>query len=476
MLRFTLVNLALLIYSISADMHNFSSHPQSQLYKKFLTDIDHRVRPSLNVSIPTDVYVHMHLVSLREIVETQQYYHVNIWMEFSWKDEIRTWDADAYGGVRVIYPNPGDTWLPRVLISNSVAKRDLFSGENAIHIILSDGTTRWYPGDVIYASCTLDLTYFPFDSQVCTLWLIPQNLEWDVNLILVDNKVDTVGYSPNCEWKLDSTTTRKTSIDYDNISLGTLFFDFKFSRRPAFYLINAFAPVCAISLLAPLVFVLPEEGGERASYSVTLLLSLTVFLTSVSGKLPQCSQPLPLIVTYIFVMLIHSSLCVVCTVIQLKFLQRSSHQAAQNERPDELIGANHANQQTPKFSKHASDMLRLHLKENAADNQGSSGARFVGSKSEKLDRAGEYDGVNIHRGVLTTDIIKPNADKEDFINHNSVTYIRITHKFGYLVKLCLNNFNLLMLTLFYISWLAVSAYFVLQYFVEQSEVIKPVAA
>ncbi|RUS88206.1 hypothetical protein EGW08_004038 [Elysia chlorotica] len=321
------------VLNVKADFNH-----SSQLHKKFITDLDHRVRPSLNASIPTDVNVSLHIISLREIVETHQFYMLNIWMEFYWKDEIRQWDPAEHGGVKVIYPYPGDTWIPRVLISNSVEKRDLFSDDHTLHGIFYDGTTRWYPGSVISAGCTLDLTYFPFDSQICTLRFIPQSFEWDVNLVAAQDGINTSGYARNCEWRLESTSIRKTALVYDNLSLGSMYFDFRFSRRPTFYLVNVFAPVAVMSLLAPLVFVLPEESGERVSYSVTLLLSMTVFLSFVSEKLPTCSEPLPLTVTYIFAMLIHSGLCVVCTVFQLRFIQNHKDQAGNQQREDENAG------------------------------------------------------------------------------------------------------------------------------------------
>ncbi|KAK3764155.1 hypothetical protein RRG08_044086 [Elysia crispata] len=429
------VQVALLITVVKTDFNH-----SSELYKKFLSDQDHRVRPALNASIPTDVYVGMHLISLREIVETQQYYLLNVWMEFVWRDEIRQWDPAQYGDVRVIYPNPGDTWLPRVLISNSVEKRDLFSGDYTLHGIFWDGTTRWYPGSVISGACTLDLTYFPFDTQICTLRFIPQAFEWDVNLIASKGSVDTSGYAPNCEWKLESTNSRKMSIPHEGMSLGSIYFDFHFSRRPAFYIINVFAPVILMSLLAPLVFVLPEESGERASYSVTLLLSLTVFLSMVAGKLPTCSQPLPLVVTYIFAMLIHSSLCVVCTVVQLRFIQTNADQAR--------------NQQIADKKACLVDGCPQHEKSGRKDNV---------KEQEDLNTS-LNDHTSITNTILGTDGSPGSGyDGETVYNYKS----------GKLIKSYLKNSNVIMLPFFYISWFVVSFWFFIKFRVEQSKMNEP---
>lgn len=34
-----------------------------------------------------------------------------------------------------------------------------------------DGHVEWYPGGIISASCSLDMTYFPFDKQRCSIYV-----------------------------------------------------------------------------------------------------------------------------------------------------------------------------------------------------------------------------------------------------------------------------------------------------------------
>ena len=435
----------------------------SELYKKLLTDQDHRVRPALNSSAPTDVYVVMHLISLREIVETQQHYMINAWMEFAWKDEIRTWDPAEYGDVRVIYPDPGDSWLPRVMISNSVNKRDLFTVDHTIHSIFWDGGSHWFPGTVISAACILDLTVFPFDSQTCTLHFISQTFDWDVNFIPAQD-IDTSSYSPNCEWSLEFTKVRIQPIAYQNMTLASLYFDFTFGRRLIFYIINVYAPVTLISLLAPLVFVLPEESGERASYSVTLLLSLTVFLSMVSGKLPQCSEPLPIAVVYILAMLIHSGLCVVCTIVQLRLVQNKAGQT-KDQHDDVKTGSDRKNQ-----NNLAASWLGKVQNEDASGNPGLTQEGYIAMK----DNAIEFGDKSIHVNNLTTSAFTatPCGDA-DGGNGSRTAYgtERLTR-----LSLCgLGNSNIALLAFFYISWLAITLYFIIKLSTPKNETSKPLS-
>ncbi|GFN97090.1 neuronal acetylcholine receptor subunit alpha-7 [Plakobranchus ocellatus] len=268
---------------ILAARANFNS--SSLLYTRFLTGIDHRIPPSLNTSNPVEVYVEMNLVSLRDIAEREQYCVLNVWLEFVWRDEIRTWDPADYDGVKIIYPDPQGTWKPRVIVANSVEKRDMFADAYSPLAIFWDGTTHWYPGDMLSVSCSLDLTSFPFDSQVCYIHFIAQIFSWHMHLNPARSVFNTADYIPNGEWDLKSSTIRNDTLLPNNIPFDSLYFEMTFRRKAGFYLINVVVPVMLMSFLSPLVFILPEDSGERASYSVTLLLSLSVFMGMVSSKL-----------------------------------------------------------------------------------------------------------------------------------------------------------------------------------------------
>jgi hypothetical protein len=58
-------------------------------------------------------------------------------------------------------------------------------------------------------------------------------------------------------------------------------------------------PVVFLGLLNILVFLIPAESGERISYSVTVMLAITVFLSSVADSLPKTSSPISLLSYYL---------------------------------------------------------------------------------------------------------------------------------------------------------------------------------
>ena len=63
-----------------------------------------------------------------------------------------------------------------------------------------------------------------------------------------------------------------------------------------------------------MVFLLPQESGERVSFSVTVLLSFAVFLTVIGDNIPKTSSPMPFVCYYVVIVLITSGL-ITCSVI-----------------------------------------------------------------------------------------------------------------------------------------------------------------
>jgi hypothetical protein len=66
-------------------------------------------------------------------------------------------------------------------------------------------------------------------------------------------------------------------------------FTLSLKRKYSYYLMNMILPVIVLALMAPFVFILPVESGEKMGYCLTILLSLSVVMTLVSESIPPTS-------------------------------------------------------------------------------------------------------------------------------------------------------------------------------------------
>ena len=72
-----------------------------------------------------------------------------------------------------------------------------FTSDFRVHL-QSDGTVVWVFGGNVATTCTLDLTYFPFDKQLCTLtienWAYPsEQVLYSICTTILTNQLNADG-------------------------------------------------------------------------------------------------------------------------------------------------------------------------------------------------------------------------------------------------------------------------------------------
>ncbi|TKS69209.1 Neuronal acetylcholine receptor subunit non-alpha-3 GFN-alpha-3 [Collichthys lucidus] len=161
-------------------------------------------------------------------------------------------------------------------------------------IVRWDGTITWTPPASYKSSCTMDVTFFPFDRQNCSMkfgsWTYDGNM---VDLVLVDHYVDRKDFFDNGEWEILNATGVKGSRRDGVYWYPFVTYSFILKRLPLFYTLFLIIPCLGLSFLTVLVFYLPSDEGEKLSLSTSVLVSLTVFLLVIEEIIPSSSKRLP---------------------------------------------------------------------------------------------------------------------------------------------------------------------------------------
>lgn len=149
-----------------------------------------------------------------------------------------------------------------------------------------------------YSLCKVDVTYFPFDKQICRL----QFGSWahnglELNMSGISSEADLSAFVDSVEWELTSVPMVRNVLYYKCCPepYPDVTFYLKMKRKPLFYLMNLVFPCMLISTVACLGFILPPDSGEKVSLEITVLLSLAVFLMVVSETMPPSSETFPYI-------------------------------------------------------------------------------------------------------------------------------------------------------------------------------------
>ncbi len=192
--------------------------------------------------------------------------------------------------------------------------------------LFHDGRVTWILPAIYKSSCSIDVTFFPFDQQNCTMkfgsWTYDRE---KIDLIRTADSADRTDYWESSEWAISSAVATYNLKKYECCSevYPDITYSFIIRRLPLFYTINLIVPCLLISCLTVLVFYLPSGCGEKITMCISVLLSLTVFLLLITEIIPSTSLVIPLIGEYLLFTMIFVTLSIIITVFVLNVHHRS---------------------------------------------------------------------------------------------------------------------------------------------------------
>ncbi|XP_061183337.1 neuronal acetylcholine receptor subunit alpha-6-like [Saccostrea echinata] len=286
------------------------------LYDNLLNNYNKYVRPLTSTSTPVLVNATYSLVGIKEFDEVNGKFSVIGFFTITWIDPRLAWNPWLYNNIYMTELPESKVWIPSLTLVNPYDKiENLAKGLFPVTYVYN-GLAYWSPGDVTSTGCEVDVTYYPFDTQSCSMMLMCWG--YGPSAIITqasDPEIGMAYYSEHGTWEL---VDKKLSTHLDSF-LSYISIDIKMKRRPTFAVINIVLPMVFMLVLNLLVFILPVDGGERVSYAITVLLAIAVFLTLVGDNLPKTSKPTALLSYFLLVDLVLSSLICFFVIIGMSF-------------------------------------------------------------------------------------------------------------------------------------------------------------
>uniref|UniRef100_A0A452G6L1 Neurotransmitter-gated ion-channel ligand-binding domain-containing protein n=1 Tax=Capra hircus TaxID=9925 RepID=A0A452G6L1_CAPHI len=250
-------------------------------------------RPATNVSIPIRVNISFTLSAILEVDAQLQLRTSFLWLNMIWYNPFITWNAKECGGIRKLGMVTKNLWLPDIFQISSL--RSYQTPPVLMAYVNSNGHIKYSKPMRVTSICNLDIFYFPFDEQNCTLTFssfiytvekMVLGMEQDVQEIL--ETTQNIVWSKG-EWVLQSIhqMTKMTDQIVFYMSSGVAI-----RRRPTLYAINLLVHSSFLFTIKALSFYLPVESENHASFKMTLLLGYNVFLLMMNDLLPSSSTSL----------------------------------------------------------------------------------------------------------------------------------------------------------------------------------------
>ncbi|XP_035272940.1 neuronal acetylcholine receptor subunit alpha-3-like isoform X1 [Anguilla anguilla] len=302
-----------------------SSEAEHKLFSVIFSKYNQYIRPVANVSDPVIVQFEVSMSQLVKVDEVNQIMETNLWLRHIWNDYKLRWDPKEFGGVEFIRVPSNRIWKPDIVLYNN-AVGDFQVDDKTKALLRYNGDVTWIPPAIFKSSCKIDVTYFPFDYQNCTMkfgsWTYDKA---KIDLVLIGSTINLKDFWESGEWVIIDAPGYKHDIKYN--CCEEIYPDITYSlyirRLPLFYTINMIIPCLLISFLTVLVFYLPSDCGEKVTLCISVLLSLTVFLLVITETIPSTSLVIPLIGEYLLFTMIFVTLSIVITVFVLNVHYRT---------------------------------------------------------------------------------------------------------------------------------------------------------
>ncbi|VDL73600.1 unnamed protein product [Nippostrongylus brasiliensis] len=308
--------LTLYLLSLQSWHIGFASPDEYRLLSDLRHNYDPYERPVANASEPLVVSVKIYLQQILDVDEKNQVITLVAWLEYQWTDYKLRWQPSEYGGIKDIRVpgNANAIWKPDVLLYNS-ADENFDSTYPVNYVVSHTGHVLQVPPGILKLSCKIDITYFPFDDQMCHLkfgsWTYSGNfIDLRINgpegMNISEQGMDISYYVENGEWNLLGKLWILYHCQFGRIQVG----------------LNLIVPSLLISLMTVLGFTLPPDAGEKITLEITILLSVCFFLSMVADMTPPTSEAVPLIGAFFSCCMLVVSASVVFTVLVLNLHNR----------------------------------------------------------------------------------------------------------------------------------------------------------
>ena len=214
-------------------------------------------------------------------------------------DDLFLWSPNAKLNMQNIYTNPDFNTL-HDSFSNSADEYNQ-GYMPALAMVSHDGHVFWPPIAKLRSTCKIDITYFPFDDQMCFLKLGSWAYDgFQVDVLKREKPIDLSNYVSNGEWELLNVQVLRNVQYYSCCPepYPDVTFSLHMRRRTLYYTYNVIIPCIMLSCLTVLGFWMPPEGGEKVALGLTVLLAYSVFMLLIAENMPATSYYVPLIGEY----------------------------------------------------------------------------------------------------------------------------------------------------------------------------------
>ncbi|ESO83820.1 hypothetical protein LOTGIDRAFT_96295, partial [Lottia gigantea] len=244
------------------------------------------LRPVQNQSMSVMLDLRIEVMSSLEIEEEKLAVEISLLLKFSWFDEFMMWNSSEFPNNKKLFIEREHIWYPRIVFMHQAKGEGIREIGEATWCVDSTGRVNYTFPMFSRTLCDMDILKFPFDVQSCHVMILIQN--YFMEEVEFRNVEVVKHFPPGQKWKLvDGKVSKIIRGGEDRWSVADLVLVVE--RRSTFLVISIIVPLVTVSIMNPMVFLIPGSSGEKISVAVTGLLTYLVYINLVSEVLPKTS-------------------------------------------------------------------------------------------------------------------------------------------------------------------------------------------
>ncbi|EYC37536.1 hypothetical protein Y032_0782g2321 [Ancylostoma ceylanicum] len=301
--------------------HIFSSYNPNlpPVYTKRKENDSRQNQPNKSVILITLMYA-----KLLELSAPRQLMTVIFEYAMTWVDERLSWDPKEYDDIDHIYVLRNNVWIPEITPFDSLEVVETRPDYKQHVPITYQGVASFYTSVVTSVVCPIDVTFFPFDEQNCSMKLLSYSFYSDEmamqNEIFKNLQISGVG---NDEWEVTNILARSeiryNASEADQINEFTFFM----KRNPSYYVALIIVPSFMLTFLCVAgLFTSPLIVDDLGKFcmGLTTIMSTTVMIGIVAENIPK-TKIIPHLTWYVTSNLVIVSLAILLVIILPKITE-----------------------------------------------------------------------------------------------------------------------------------------------------------
>ncbi|XP_077387291.1 5-hydroxytryptamine receptor 3A isoform X2 [Festucalex cinctus] len=227
----------------------------------------------------------------------------HVWIETLWKNDFLKWKPSDFCNITQFSIPKSMLWTPDINIQEDASDSGSIQKSNYL-TVFANGMLKMTARQRLTSTCTLNLYIFPFDQQNCNITFSAMNTHdqaIQLGTVRGDEYITNISEQSmvtHGEWSLMHLEVLTNVTSGEKPKISNLIYKVTIQRKPMLYVVIFIIPLCYLLVLDVASYFVGEGRGEKLSFKITVLLSISVLLLILKDMLPSTEDNLPIIANF----------------------------------------------------------------------------------------------------------------------------------------------------------------------------------